>query len=307
MNKINVFVTLWPSMPHFNSFAGDTRLSGIRLNSAMISVSDLDHEFSLIPQEPEVPLYFDIKGRQLRVTEVHENPDYLDITLNHPIRVETPTPVLFKAGADTAPLERVEEDGTRLIFHGGPRYLVKVGESLHIRHQSLVVGGKQFTDLELQKIEKVKKAGFTRYFLSYVENQRDVDEFVDLVGKDSEVMLKIENKKGLTYVAHDFKKRDGLQLVAAQGDLYVEVERPHQILSALKLIIEKDPEANVGSRMMLSVVSDPVPSCADFQQLAWLYDVGYRSFMLCDELCLKEDLLIPATNAMYAFRNDYAY
>ena len=298
-------VTLWPSFPHFTRFANDRRLAGIRLNSAMIDVENLGAELGLITHPSVVPLYFDIKGRQLRITEVHPNADYLDITLNHPISVETPTPVLFKAGADDALLAEVTENGCRLIFHGGPKYHVRAGESLHIRHPSLSVGGDQFTAAEHEKIAMVKKAGFTRYFLSYVERQRDVDEFLELVGKDSEIMLKIENKKGLAYVAQEFKKRDGLRLVAAQGDLYVEIDKPHQILSAMKLIIAKDPHAVVGSRMMLSVVAEPVPSCADFEQVAWLYDIGYRSFMLCDEMCLKEDLLSAATGALAAFKNDY--
>lgn len=331
---LNLIVTLWPSFPHFANFAKDKRINGIRLNSAMISNPELDSELKTIQSVKTVPLYFDIKGRQLRVQEVHPNPDYLDITLNHPIFVETPTIVLFKAAADRALLERIEEGGRRLIFRGGPRYLVKEGESLHIRHPSLQTFGPQFTKVELEKIAKVKKAGMKRFFLSYVENQRDVDQFLELVGKDSDVWLKIENKKGLEYVATKFKKKDNLTLVAARGDLYVEIDRPHQILSALKLIIKKDPEACVGSRILLSIVHEPilenfnavirtrptaidydkllasvqvpgVPSCADWHELAYLYDIGYRNMMLCDELCLKEPLLATAVNAFESFRQEY--
>lgn len=110
----------------------------------------------------------------------------------------------------------------------------------------------------------------------------------------------------MRYVANEFRKRDNLSLVTAMGDLYIEIARPHQILGAARLILEKDPEACVGSRMLLSVVEEPVPSCADFMQLAWLYDIGYRRFLLCDELCLKEDLLATAVNAFESFRSDYA-
>jgi len=56
---------------------------------------------------------------------------------------------------------------------------------------------------------------------------------------------------------------------------------------------------------MLSVIHEPVPSCADFLEMAWLYDIGYRSMMLCDELCLKEDLLATAINACQSFREHY--
>ncbi len=306
-NALQLMVTLWPSFPHFPRFAHDTRLSGIRLNSAMMSVSELDQELELVRKlEDPVPLYFDVKGRQLRVTDVHLNPDYLDLEVNHPIKVKTPTTVLFKAGADEALLREVRDRGRRLIFHGGPKYIVRPGESLHIRHPSLQVGGPLFTDQEIEKIEKVKNAGFTRYFLSYVEASEDVEEFRDLVGRDAEVMLKVENKKGLRFVFEQFKKVSGISLVAARGDLYVELDRPHEILPALRLIIEKDPEACVGSRMLLSVIDEPVPSCADFVELAWLYDIGYRRMLLCDELCLKEELLATAINAFMTFRDTYS-
>ncbi len=307
MKNIELMVTLWPSFPHFPEFAKDRRLSGIRLNSAMMNITELDEQLSLIKTlDISVPLFFDIKSRQMRVSEVHDNKDHLDITLNHAISVKTPTEVLFKAGLDMAVLKEITEGGKRLIFYGGPEYKVKPGESLHIRHPSLRVFEPIFTDLELEKIAKVKGAGFAGYYLSYVEAQSDVDQFLELVGHDSLVYLKIESKGGLNYVAKEFKKRPNLVLVVARGDLYVEVDRPHDILAAHKLILSKDPEACVGSRILLSVVSDPVPSLADFSELAWLYDSGFRRYLLCDELCLKQDLLETAVNAFESFQTTYS-
>lgn len=338
MGGLELYATLWPSFPHFTRFVGDPRLAGVRLNSAQMSNTELEAELALVERlHPQMPLFFDVKARQMRVEEVHLNPDHLDITLNHPIEVATPVPVIFKAGADYAILDHLEEGGKRLIFRGGPNYMVVPGESLHIRHPSLKVRGALFSDVELAKIDKVRKAGFTRYFLSFVECQSDVDEFLELVGKDAEVWLKIENQKGLDFVANGFRKKPNLVLVAARGDLYVEIERPHEILPALKLIVEKDPEACVGSRILLSVcqpllpdfkrellaangttldadviakmsealMEPQVPSCADFCELAWLYDIGYRRMMLCDELCLRENLLATAVNAFDYFRKEY--
>jgi len=271
----------------------------------MIDAKELEAELEGIdPTEAPVPLYFDIKGRQLRITEVIPNDKNLEFTLNHPIEVETPCMVLFKAGADHALLETVK-DKNYLIFRGGPTFRVRAGESIHIRDKSLKVLGPQFTETELQKIEMVVDAGFKHFYLSYVENQPDVDEFRGYIGKDAELLLKIENKRGLSYVANEFKPNKNTTLVAARGDLYVEVDQPHEILQTLKLIIGKDPRACVGSRLLLSVIKSPVPECHDFSDLAWLYDIGYRNMLLCDELCLKEDLLSTAVNVFDAFRNTY--
>ena len=137
-------MTLCPSFEHFEHFATNTQLAGIRLNSAMLSPEEISREMRIIsrtvcrkcggtswgggtdadprpwcnkcnaPQpgwngEPDnqvlrpdiVPLWFDVKGRQLRVVEALDNPDYLDLRMNHPIKVDTPTVVLLKAGADS--------------------------------------------------------------------------------------------------------------------------------------------------------------------------------------------------------------
>lgn len=319
MKDLELLVTLWPSFPHFRQFAYDPRLSGIRLNSAMTDSDELISELELVKSFPNTaPLYFDVKGRQLRITHVHVNPDYLDISINHPVKIKTPTPVLFKAGADHALLMNVTENGTRLAFHKGPRYMVRPGESLHIRQDDMQIEGPLFTEAELEKIAKVRQAGFTRYFLSYVEEQSDIDRFQELVGKDAEIWLKIESKRGLKFVADTFRKRDNLVLVAARGDLFVEVDKPHDILAAMKLIVNRDPEACAGSRFFLSIIPNPlrdefkqvrapeIPNCADFHEAAWLYDIGYRRMMLCDELCLFEPLLATAVTAFDSFKSTYA-
>ena len=305
-SKTDLLVTLWPSFPHFGKFAADKRISGIRLNSAMMSNPELDKELDVIKSgfHDSNPLFFDIKGRQLRVVEVIPNQDHLEITLNHPIEVKTPCVVLFKAGADYAVLDHLEDDGKKLVFQGGPKYKVNPGESLHIRDKSLSIKGNIFTAEELKKIEKVKAAGFKKYFLSYVEKQSDVDQFLELVGHDSEVWLKIESIEGMKFT-NSFVKKPNLVLVAARGDLFVELDHPHDIIAALRLIIDKDPKACVGSRLLLSVIDSPVPSCADLSEIAWLYDIGYRSMMLCDELCLKDTLLTTAVNVFSAVTKDF--
>jgi len=305
MNNLELSVTLWPTFPHFKRFTKDDRISGIRLNSAMIKVDELNNELVEAKKvESIVPLYFDIKGRQLRVTDVYDNKDHLELTLNHPIKVQTPTPVLFKAGEDSALLKEVKEE-RNLIFEGGPDYMVYPGESLHIRHPSLEVYGPLFVNFEIDKIQKAKQAGFDKFFLSYVQSQKDIYEFREHVG-DSLIIAKIEDKKGLEYVANEYSPDLNLNLMVARGDLYVEVDKPHEILDAMRLIINKEPEAYVGSRLLLSLVDKQVPKCADLSDLSWLYDLGYRKMMLCDELCLRESLLESAVNVFEAFRESYA-
>jgi len=308
-SPVNFHVTLWSNFNHFNRFANDDRIQGIRLNSAMVTANQIDKNFEKEINNVKVPLYFDIKGMQLRVKEIvcGTDKDHLEFILNRPVyNVKLPCPIYFKAGEDAAKLITIK-DGTHFIFEGGPKFSVSVGESIHILQKNFVVGGEPFLTYEKEKIEKIRNLGFSRWYLSYVYDQNHVDEFRELIGNSAELILKIENQLGLEYVANDFASTKNTHLMAARGDLYVEIDPPHAILQSLKDIINKDKNAFVGSRMLLSVINNRtgVPSCADFSELAWLYDIGYRNFLLCDELCLKEDWLGTSVNAFCDFRKDY--
>lgn len=352
-SNVNLLATLIPSFEHFDRFQNDPRVGGIRINPPMITPEELERDFSGINvTDSPTPLWYDVKGRQLRVEEVIKTDGRLELVMNHSIRMElTSNPVsrgiVFKAGADDGLIERIEDDGRRIILMDGktygPRWQVKPGESIHLYNPTLEIRDPLFTEVELGKIETAKRAGFKRWFLSYVEEPQDIDRLRELIGPDQEIWLKIESKRGLEFVRRDFRKREGLVLTAARGDLYMELEKPHQIADALRLIIEKDSEACVGSRILLSVAQrpmppelkekvlkevyeraswksfemealreflgttfhDPIPSCADFSELAWLLDLGYRNFLLCDELCLKEELLATAINAFWEFVLSY--
>lgn len=308
-----LMVTMCPSFDHFYQFANDPRVDSIRFNSAMITLPELDADLALLKNRtPKAPVYYDVKGRQMRITKVESQDRNLVLSLNHPIEVKTPTVVLFKAGADVAMLHHIEEteDGQKLIFDGGPNYNLIPGESLYIRDKSfknlrgLTKEDSVFSKLEQEKIQRVKASGINKFFLSYVENQNDIDLFQEMVGLDAEIWLKIESIEGLKFVQNSFQKRDNLVLVAARGDLFVELDQPHHIIDALKLIIIKDPQACVGSRILLSVVDSPVPSCADLLEIAWLHDIGYRRMLLCDEICLKENLLARAVAVFNGIKHD---
>ena len=298
-----LFVTLCPTFGHFPSFARDRRLAGIRLNSAMLTAEQVAAELEHANQIGfPVELYFDVKGRQMRVEEVIDNDEYLDLRLNHPIECDTPTLVLFKAGGDRGVLGRLLEGGRRLQFSHNPEFKVSMGESIHIRNANLrIKADPLFSDFEMGRIEAARAGGVRKWFLSYVESQADIDAFREIVG-DDEVLLKIESKAGLEFVARDYKKTHSTRLVAACGDLYIELDMPHDILPAMKTIIKADPDAIAGSRMLLSIVREPVPSYADLAQLSWIHSIGYNTFMLCDELCLDGQQLGVAVNVFDAVK-----
>ena len=97
----------------------------------------------------------------------------------------------------------------------------------------------------------------------------------------------------------------GLRLMAARGDLYVEVPRPHKIISALRDVIRADPDALVASRIMNSLAWQPVPDAADISDVAFLLSLGYKTLMLGDAVCLKRDSVLEALNVLQAISDEF--
>jgi pyruvate kinase len=239
------------------------------------------------------PLWVDLKGRQLRVVGA-AIPPYTEIRLSHPIRVQTPVDAYFSDGRERVRVAAV--DGDRLILEDGPRRLVGPGESVNIVHPSLEVQGS-LTDTDREYLAAMAELGLDRVMLSYVESPEDVAEVQALL-PGAELVLKIESTAGLGFVrAHG---RVHGRLMAARGDLFVEVGRPHQVVGALREIVAADPEAVVASRLFESLADHPVPSSADIGDAAFLLEIGYRHFMLGDLVCFDRDAVLEALNLLEA-------
>ncbi len=190
----------------------------------------------------------------------------------------------------------VEVDGDRLILDEGPRRLIGPGESVNIVHPSLEVLGS-LTETDRRYLEAMRSVGLERVMLSYVETPEDVEEVKELL-PDAEVMLKIETRKGLALV-RDHGAGLG-RLMAARGDLFIEVERPHRIVGAVRQIVEADPDAVVASRILESLADDPVPESAEIGDVAHLIGLGYRTIMLGDRVSLRRDSVVEALDLLEA-------
>lgn len=280
------------------------------MNGLLFRSTNLEDQLSRIPKNTTVPLWLDAKGRQLRVEESISHLDHLELVLNHGIQgLDLPHPIIFKAGEDWATVEKITDGGKRLHCRadGYPKYRVKPGDSIHFRNPKMTINDSLFTVNEKEKIEKAVKLGYKNFYLSYVECERDVQEFMELVGQNAHIVLKIESQKGLEYVRNTFRKfhRPGgsIRLACARGDLYVEVGMPHEILRAQQTIIDADSFAIVGSRMLLSLFHNNVPACSDVCELGLLKTMGYQHYLLCDDLCKNGPALHRAVDTFSAIRN----
>jgi pyruvate kinase len=295
--NITAIVTTPPYASFLDEVAGHRLAGGFRLNTVM-PIKDGPHEALERLTKFGQPLWVDLKGRQLRVVGA-AMPPFTEIHLSHRIRVQTPVVAFFSDGNERARVVAV--DGDRLILEDGPRRLIGPGESVNIVHPSLEIEGT-LTDTDRAYLAAMKEMGLTKVMLSYVESPEDVAEVKSLL-PGAEVLLKIESLRGL-----DFAKKHDVRhghLIAARGDLYVELPRSHRIIPALKAIIGADPQAIVASRILDSLAWTPVPVSADISDVALLLEIGYRTFMLGDQVCLKRDTVMEALNLLEAIAKEH--
>lgn len=294
--RVEAIVTVPPYAPFLGELAAHPRVCGLRLNTVMPLAEPREAVLARLAALGS-PLWVDLKARQLRVVEA-ATPPYTALRLSHRIRVRTPTSAWLSAGRERLEVRAV--DGDRLILADGPRRLVGPGESVNIPDPSLEVEGL-LTESDRAYLEAMRRLGLSRVMLSYAESPDDL-EAVRAVLPGAEVMLKIESRRGLD-LARAWGSRLG-RLLAARGDLYVELPRPHRILAALADIVAADPKAVVGSRLFESLLDHPVPASAEIGDVAFLLGLGYRTVLLGDALCFDREAVLAALELLGAIARE---
>jgi pyruvate kinase len=290
--NISAIVTSPPYATFLDEVAHHPLVKGFRLNTVMPLKQGPREALERLSKYNQ-PLWVDLKGRQLRVVGA-ATPPFTVIRLSHKIHVDTPVDVYFSDGNERGRIVAV--DGDRIILEDGPRRMIGPGESVNIIHPSFEIEGT-LTETDKDYLSAMRAMGFNKVMLSYVESPEDVDEVKRLL-PGADVVLKIETQRGL-----EFARQHGAQhgrLIAARGDLYVEILHPHKIIDAVKTIIQADRNAIAASRIFDSLAWQPVPVSADIGDVAFLLEIGYRTFMLGDLVCLKRDSVLEALNLLGA-------
>jgi pyruvate kinase len=297
MVAVQAIVTTPPYATFLDEVARHPLVKGFRLNTVMPVKNGPAEALKRLSGYGR-PVWVDLKGRQLRVVGA-AIPPYTEVTLSHPIRVNTPTDAFFSDGNEHVRVAAV--DGQRLILEDGPRRLVGPGESVNIPHPSLKIEGT-LTETDRAYLAAMKEMNLNKVMLSFVESPDDAAEVQTLL-PGADIVLKIESLGGLAYARKHGDKHG--RLMAARGDLYIEVVQPHRVVSALSDIIKADPQAIVASRLFDSLAYKPIPESADISDVAFLLSLGYRTFMFGDRVCLQRDSIIEALNLLSAIASEF--
>lgn len=294
---VDVIVTVPPHADFLEEVAAHPLVVGLRLNTVMPVRRGPGEALARLAALGQ-PLWIDLKGRQLRVAEPAV-PPFTEVRLSHPIRVRTPARALFGSGREEARVLAV--DGERLILEDGPRRVVGPGESVNIPCPSLEVEGS-LTARDLEYVAAARALGLHDYMLSFVEGPADVAALRE-ADPEARVVAKVESQRGLSWVRAG-APGGATRLMAARGDLYLELAGPHQLPRALRAILATDPEAIVASRLLDGLAWDRPPSAQEVTDVAFLLALGARTLMLGDEVCLRRDSVLSALDLIEAIARE---
>ncbi len=255
-------------------------IGGARYNVGIRTVYDPVMALSLVKTQAEKynkKLWIDLKGRQLRITRWAE-PTYGDIELNHEIEVDLPARIFFRGGHCS---NVIGVNGNRISVDPDPTEAVGAGQAVNIIGSNLQIRG-YLTEQDVEYLEAAKRLGIRDCIISFVEQPEDIIE-VKQIFPEARPVLKIESQKGLAYLATEYHGEH--QLMAARDDLLVNIgENKAQVLKTLEMIIEKDPEAIAASHILGSLETLGHVMVADLSDLRLLQLMGYKHFMLSDNI-----------------------
>lgn len=258
---------------------GDPRISEVRFNTGVQTPYTIDDTLDMLEAlsvKYDKKLWIDIKGRQLRVAK-WADPLYSCIEINHKVRVSLPASVSFRNG-DRVNITHIR-DGNKLFVDPLPREALGAGQSVNVFAKDVEIEG-YLTEKDKLYLSACKNRELRLIMASFVESFDDLTQILHLL-PDAQIVSKIESVKGLSFI----EQYNVPGLMAARDDLYLQTGGHYDMLKHLKTIISKDSGAICASRIFGSLEKKESVDLADFADLELMYSMGYRKFMLCDNIC----------------------
>ena len=253
-------------------------ISEYRFNSGvnqLMSTREIIESLKQIEEQTKKKVWIDLKGRQLRV-ETWANPSYEAIELNHEIEIEYPARVIFRDGTTS---EIIRCRGNKILLSNSPYHALGKEQSVNIDAKSLEIKG-YLTEQDKELISMSKEYDLNDYMASFIEEMNDLIEIIKR-NKKANIVAKIESIKGLKFILENTLTIDTM---SARDDLYTSLNHSYQTIRYLKKIIKKDPNAICASRIFESLQRQQNISLSDFEDLELMYQFGYRTFMLQDDI-----------------------
>ena len=254
------------------------QISEARYNTGSASLMPPSETVALLKAlsfEYSKKIWLDIKGRQLRITR-WADPQYEAIELNHNVNVVYPAKIYFRNG-EYSNIIKVKEK--RILVDPLPREALGAGQSVNILAKDLEIEG-YLTEFDKKHLQAAERQGVYSVMASFVERHEDLSEILSFMPK-AEIVSKIESLKGIEFIS---SHKIG-NLMAARDDLYIQAGQNKSMLKHLATIINSDNNAICASRIFSSLERQSTVDFSDISDLTLMQNMGYKRFMLCDNIC----------------------
>ena len=318
--RIKMILTV-PPLARFRSLAENPVVESIRLNTTLPIDTPIEGILSNVKSEAGTkPVWIDLKTRQLRIAGYRVNflrdKEIHYIALSHKIKLNMPSEVFIDnanyigTAIDLIKKSMLVVEGSVEKRRGLPlpaqgQVGIRPGMSVNILSPSLEIEGF-LTKKDRRYIESGKQLGMNNLMLSFVENESDIAEILN-INPSAKIVAKIESQKGLDFIDQIYPKYSKrMDLMAARGDLYTELEKPDRIIDACKKIIKANPRAIFASRMLESLANvENTPRCSELFDVYCGMLMGYKRFLIGDDICTKKDSVESALGLFKVLREKY--
>lgn len=258
---------------------------GVRFNTGSPSplpIVETLHLLTSLAKQHNKKLWIDIKGRQLRVVK-WADPRYDVIQISHKVDLVYPATIHFRNG-ESNEITHVK-NGNEIFVRPLPKKAVGAGQSVNILAKEIKIDGYLTTTDKLY-LSACAKLHIHNFMASFLESYEDFREILSIVPNADTIVAKIESMKGMQFVSGlPVGQVPLVSLMAARDDLYIECGQDYKMFAHLRAIIERDPGAICASRILTSLDRGGKVDFADYADLILMYQMGYRRFMLCDNIC----------------------
>lgn len=294
-------LTLIATLPNINDqqkikeIMSNPNISSARFNTGvnqLMSAYETVQIISEISKFYNKDIWLDIKGRQLRITK-WADPAYDAIELNHNVSIIYPAKIYFRNGSAC---NIIRTRGNKVLVEEPPKQAVGRGQSVNIIAKDLEIEG-YLTNQDIEYLEAARQFGLNKVMASYVEKKEDLLSIL-AINSNATIISKVESLKGFKFIVEN----DVKNLMAARDDLFIETGQSIEILKILKTIIQKDKNAICASRIFSSLEHSSDISLADYSDLALMELLGYKNFMLCDNVSNYQ--FVKATKAWERYMNE---
>lgn len=282
MKKDCVLIATIPSLANMEKVENvfqNPSVKEVRFNTGVPTITPVEQTLEMLQKlstKYQKKLWIDIKGRQLRVAK-WADPLYSCIELNHEVEILYPAQICFRNG-DKVNIMHIKE-GKKVLVDPLPKQALGAGQSVNIIAKELSIKG-YLTEQDIKYLRACAKLGITNIMASFVEKFDDLAQILSVLPK-ANIVSKIESIKGVQFIS----QYSISGLMAARDDLYIECGQGYHMLEMLNRIIKKDRGAICASKIFTSLEKRERVDFADFADLELMYQLGYRKFMLCDNIC----------------------